>query len=504
MTIPTPAHRIRNTAIPLVCALLLSAACDAPREPPAGGPAAPGDSVGVMAGRVGESPILMSEIEAPIQLQLYDHALQRYHLLRQSLEIVALERLDASEGALRHAELRLEPPTPPRLPVTPDSERIRPRGSAPVTLVAFCNFESSHCRRLQLLLARILPLYGDTVQIANRDLAMPFHRNAGLAAEAARCALEQDRYWRFHDLLFAGSGSPDGERIGRVARAAQLDIPTFDTCLESGRHTTSVAADGDAATALGIDAVPALFVNGLYAGSNPLAGQLVWLIEQELERLGQASPRTAQAQRASAEPLIIKALLHSAQPGQGLVMLAPASSPEQVGSFRVGDEVGTHVTVRRITRDRVEFLNQGISEWLDLAGEPAATPAAAVTSPPEQTTDEEGDPARLWPHRAVPVTLDRNEVLIRLADRPALERALVPVSMTAGGFHLLRIAEIEPGSLYELLGLEQRDVILMVNEQPLHEGENPLWHALQSEEEVRLRVMRSGGLARHFTYRFTD
>jgi len=63
---------------------------------------------------------------------------------------------------------------------------------------------------------------------------------------------------------------------------------------------------------------------------------------------------------------------------------------------------------------------------------------------------------------------------------------------------------VRPGSLYELLGLQQGDVLLGVNEQPVHEAENPLWDALEREGEVRVRVMRRGGLAQHYTYQFDD
>jgi S1-C subfamily serine protease len=104
----------------------------------------------------------------------------------------------------------------------------------------------------------------------------------------------------------------------------------------------------------------------------------------------------------------------------------------------------------------------------------------------------------------VPVTLDRDEVLLRLADPLALQEVLVTVPMKSGDYHQLRISEVRPGSLYELLGLEAGDVILGVNEQPVHEAENPLWDALEREGEVRVRVMRRGGLAQHYTYRFDE
>jgi len=42
----------------------------------------------------------------------------------------------------------------------------------------------------------------------------------------------------------------------------------------------------------------------------------------------------------------------------------------------------------------------------------------------------------------------------------------------------------------------------MVNEQPIHEGDNPLWDVLDREAEVRVRVMRRGAIANHYTYRF--
>ena len=102
----------------------------------------------------------------------------------------------------------------------------------------------------------------------------------------------------------------------------------------------------------------------------------------------------------------------------------------------------------------------------------------------------------------MPVYLDREVVRERMADRVALSRVLEPVPMTVDGYRLLRLDAVPPGSLYELLGLQAGDVIVAVNEQPIHEGDNPLWGALDREPEVRVRVMRRGGLAQHYTYRF--
>ena len=100
------------------------------------------------------------------------------------------------------------------------------------------------------------------------------------------------------------------------------------------------------------------------------------------------------------------------------------------------------------------------------------------------------------------VYLDREMVRERMADRVALSSQLKPVAMTVDGYRLLQLGDVPPGSLYELLGLQPGDVIVAVNEQPIHEGDNPLWDALDREQEVRVRVMRRGGIAHHYTYRF--
>ena len=67
----------------------------------------------------------------------------------------------------------------------------------------------------------------------------------------------------------------------------------------------------------------------------------------------------------------------------------------------------------------------------------------------------------------------------------------------------IAITQVDPGSPADGL-MQVGDVILGVNEQPVHEASNPLWDALEKEGEVRVRVIRSGGLAKHFTYRFDN
>jgi type II secretory pathway component PulC len=168
---------------------------------------------------------------------------------------------------------------------------------------------------------------------------------------------------------------------------------------------------------------------------------------------------------------------------------------------REGERVTPEAILRRVDSDGVELLVAGRIETLSFS---------AVRNGKERLADAgaersgEEPPAPLMPPRISPmqVFLDREMVRERMGDRVWLSSQLKPVPMTVDGYRLLQLADVPPGSLYELLGLQPGDVVVMVNEQPIHEGDNPLWDALDREQEVRVRVMRRGGIAHHYTYRF--
>jgi type II secretory pathway component PulC len=272
-------------------------------------------------------------------------------------------------------------------------------------------------------------------------------------------------------------------------------MDTFDECLDNGRYAAQVAADAELAQSLGLSAVPAVFVNGTYASPAVQAADLVWLIEAELAAGNVASPRMVTTEAMSTAPFRLEALIASPVPGQGMVLMSPSAEPSRMAAFREGDLVTTGTVLRRIDSEGVDLMRNGRVERLLLGVRSTPLPAAAA-SPSELGV--------VSPHRAAPVTLDRDQVLVLLSDRIALAEALEPVPMTTDGQRQLKVTSVEPGSLYELLGIEPGDVIVMVNEQPVTEASNPLWEALEKDGEVRVRVMRRGGLARHFTFRFEN
>lgn len=89
------------------------------------------------------------------------------------------------------------------------------------------------------------------------------------SAEAAECANQQNKFWEYHDKLFAVW---TGENVGTFTKAKlkqyaadlQLNTGTFNTCLDGDQTLSIVQADIAEATRMGINSTPSFFVNGRF------------------------------------------------------------------------------------------------------------------------------------------------------------------------------------------------------------------------------------------------
>ena len=167
------------------------------------------------------------------------------------------------------------PPPPPspveKLETAVAIGSIVPRGnkSAPVTMIEFSDYQCPFCKRhFQQTVPTLLKDYVDTgkLRYAFRDFPLAqIHPLATKAAEAARCAGEQGKYWEMHDRLFANQDALESEKLPGHAKAVGLDETKFRQCLDQGRSAAAVKADLDAGTQLGIRGTPAI-VLGLTDG----------------------------------------------------------------------------------------------------------------------------------------------------------------------------------------------------------------------------------------------
>lgn len=174
---------------------------------------------------------------------------------------------------------------PPRYTVpTSASDPVRGNAAAPVTIIEFSDYQCPFCSRVNPTLDLVRNTYGDKVRIVFKDFPLPNHTDAPKAAEAARCAGEQNKYWEMHDAMFADQRALAVPALKQTARALGIEGTKFDTCLDSGKHAKAVADGGELGNKMGVNSTPSLYVNGrAVVGAQPFE-VFKQIIDEELAK----------------------------------------------------------------------------------------------------------------------------------------------------------------------------------------------------------------------------
>jgi protein-disulfide isomerase len=160
--------------------------------------------------------------------------------------------------------------------------------SAAVTLVEFADYECPYCQKVAGDLKKLKDDFGDKISLTYKDFPLPMHARAEKAAEAARCANKQNRFWEFHDEIFHSKGL-DVDQLKAEARTLNLDPMQFDKCLDSGEQAAAVSKDKKEGERLGITGTPAFFVNGHYLSGALDYATLRKVVEQQMTAPAQAA-----------------------------------------------------------------------------------------------------------------------------------------------------------------------------------------------------------------------
>lgn len=93
------------------------------------------------------------------------------------------------------------------------------------------------------------------------------------AANAAMCAMDQGRFWDFHDMIFANwlgenQGSFTDSRLVAIAQKLKLDMTAFNQCYKAEKYAQQIQDDFAAGQKLGVPPTPGIFINGSKVVSN--------------------------------------------------------------------------------------------------------------------------------------------------------------------------------------------------------------------------------------------
>jgi protein-disulfide isomerase len=184
--------------------------------------------------------------------------------------------------------VHLQEPSPPYLSTSLDGGISKGPRNAPITVIEFSDYQCPACKKSHETVRAVQSIYSDKVLWVFKDF--PLHRSESSlrAAEAARCAGEQGKFWDYQDSLFSGANEPGPDLLVGYASKLGLNTEDFGSCLESGKYRPMVEKDLQEGWRAGINSTPTFVINHkVVSGAVPLE-TLDTIIRRELEKITNA------------------------------------------------------------------------------------------------------------------------------------------------------------------------------------------------------------------------
>lgn len=171
---------------------------------------------------------------------------------------------------------------------------------APVLIEVFEDFQCPACKTYSEQIApQVADAYVATGDVYYVFRHFPFlddnapRKESDQAANASMCAADENRFWDYHDMLFANwngenQGAFNDKRLVAFAEALDLEMPAFNQCFEANLHKDEIDSDLLSGRDFGVTGTPSVLVNGriLTPGRVPSFADISEAVEAELALSG--------------------------------------------------------------------------------------------------------------------------------------------------------------------------------------------------------------------------
>ncbi len=148
--------------------------------------------------------------------------------------------------------------------------------TAKVTIEVYADFQCPACKSFTESVEKQLidSTYITSGQVYYVFRHYPFLDSAAItkeshqAANASMCAMEQGRFWDFHDMLYTNQGAVENggsfndKRLQAFAEALGLDMTKFNSCFKANQYSADIQADFQKGETAGVTGTPSVFLNG--------------------------------------------------------------------------------------------------------------------------------------------------------------------------------------------------------------------------------------------------
>ncbi|MGQ0645959.1 MAG: DsbA family protein [Gemmatimonadaceae bacterium] len=196
------------------------------------------------------------------------------------LVLAACSRGDAKPGGEASPPAQPSAAAPDPRVARADLSRIAGQPNAKLWILIVSDFQCPYCKQYHDSTAKqVHQEFVETGKVRMAYIHYPLkqHPNAVPAAEASMCGGAQDKFWPFHDRLFAtmarwsAEPSPDATFEG-IAAELQLDMDAFRRCMSDDVMLPMIQADYERGVQAGANQTPTFLIGSrVVTGSAPIS-----------------------------------------------------------------------------------------------------------------------------------------------------------------------------------------------------------------------------------------
>lgn len=247
--------------------------------------------------------------------------------------------------------------TPSLFPPENETDHVRGAKTPLVTITEYIDYQDVRSGLLAEVMDRILEEHPKEVRVISRTFPLiEVHDKAALAAQAAKAAEAQSRFWEMHHLLYAQQEnwvqlSPEDfeQWLKAQVSALGMDASQFEAALNGEEAVAEVQAAWESGKKIGLPGTPLILINGqIYGGPRDYKSisDIVRLIALGKRQYTSCPAITVQPNRQYI------ATLHT-EKGEVVIELFADKAPVTVNSFLFLVENGWYdnITFHRVIPD---------------------------------------------------------------------------------------------------------------------------------------------------------
>ncbi len=165
--------------------------------------------------------------------------------------------------------------------------RVKGDVNAPVKIVEYIDFQCPACAAGAKMLKEYMEQHPGKIFLEMKYYPLAMHSYAFTSAYYAECALQQGKFWEFHDLLIGRqaiwAASPDAKGMfNDMAKEIGLNTSELDVCIGSEKTKEAILKTRQEGDLLGVKSTPTYLINDkVVVGSKNLEPELNALIGEK-------------------------------------------------------------------------------------------------------------------------------------------------------------------------------------------------------------------------------